>query len=661
MPDPSSILDKSELLSSFPQAYKDQLAKHLKRIEFGRGETIFEEGDPGDALYLIEHGAVGVYAADSSMGFNFEIARLEEGDCFGEMALLTEEPRSATCRTIEPCVVYMLTSQVFNTLLNGAPQMSAALCKVLARRVQALNKSQGLQFKSLANCKFDQEAYNLVPETILNQYKLVPIHFAEGILTMATTNPQNAMGMDAVRRVVRGVEIKPVLISEEDYKKFTRDIKSQTRPGPAATGFYKRAMNIQYYAETDDKDDKLRSAAPGEDAVSTVSAILSEAVNLEASDIHVEPEREGTVVRYRIEGRLKKRDSLIARALHRGIISRLKVLAALDISEKRLAQDGRFSINAEGRDLDVRISTMPTKHGEKAVLRVLDSANALIELQRVILADKIYQAVRKMLMQPHGVILITGPTGSGKTTTMYSMLMERKSPEINIVTVEDPIEYAIPGITQTQVIPGIGLDFSDVLRTFLRQDTDIILIGEMRDSKTAHMALEAGLTGKLVLTSFHTNDTIGAIVRLREMGCDPFTVSNSLSGVICQRLLRRLCPACAEPFVYPEPVTRSLIQAGVCTAEAIPQMFRPKGCPACGNTGFKGRVSALELLVMNEPVRQMISANASPVAIAKVAADKGAQVSLARYCSFLLANKITVPGEALRVLPREEDLTWKST
>ena len=659
MADLLSILNESELLAAFPQNYKEQLARHLKRMEFAKGQTIFKEGDPGDALYLIEFGTVGVYVTDAAMGIDFEIARLTDNQCFGEMALLTEEPRSATCRAIDASIIHALSSQVFTALLNGAPQMSAALCKILAKRVQTLNRSQGMQFQSLANFKFDPQIYAMIPDTISLQYKIIPLTFVDGTLTVATTNPQNAMGFDAIKRVVRGVQIKPMLISEEDYQKFIKLAKAQA-PRAAGPAGPKRPQNIQYFSDADDKEDKGRPGATGEDVVQMISSIIGEAIALECSDIHIEPEREGTVVRYRVEGRLRRREQLIPRGAHKGLISRLKVLATLDISEKRLAQDGRFSLNADGRDIDMRLSLMPSKNGEKAVLRMLDSSNALIELPRVILADKIYQVVRKIVSQPHGVILITGPTGSGKTTTMYSMLMERKSPEINIVTVEDPIEYSIPGITQTQVNESIGLSFADMLRSFLRQDPDIILVGETRDSKTARMALEAGLTGKLVLTSFHTNDTIGAIVRLKEMGCEAFTLSNALQGVVCQRLLRRLCPACAQPFPYPEPVVKSLIQAKVFTADAVPPMFQPKGCPACNNTGFKGRVAALEVLVANDALRHMISINASPGAIATVAAEKGAQVSLARYGSFLLANKLTVPGEVLRVLPREEDLSWKT-
>ncbi|MFA6034370.1 MAG: ATPase, T2SS/T4P/T4SS family, partial [Myxococcota bacterium] len=616
-----SILDNSELLSFFPQNYKEQISKHLRRMEFGKGETIFKEGDPGDALYLIHHGTIGVYTTDKAMGFDFELARLSDNECFGEMAFLTEEPRSATCRAIDPSVVFALSNQVFKALLEGAPKMAVALCRILARRVQTLNATRGVKFQNLDRFRVDPKVCGMIPVPVQLQYRLIPLDYSEGVLAIATPNVQNAMGFDAVRRIMPGVRIRPVLVSDEDYQKF---IRNQAPAGAAATPAKKRQMNIQYFSESDDKEDKTRSVAGAEDASTVLNAIISEAVELESSDIHIEPLRDGTLVRFRVDGRLRKKEQIIHRSLHKGI-----------------SQDGRFSITADGRDLDVRISTMQTKNGEKAVLRILDSANALIDLPSVILSDKVYQAVNKMVRQPHGVILITGPTGSGKTTTMYSMLMERKSHEIHIATVEDPIEYAIPDIIQTQVNESIGLGFADVLRTFLRQDTDIILIGETRDSKTAHIALEAGLTGKLVLTSFHTNDTIGAIVRLRQMGCEAFTISNALQGVISQRLLRRLCPVCAEPFQYPEPVINSLVQADVFSQNAVSQMYRPRGCPECKNTGFKGRVAALEVLIPNEAVRHLININAAPAALLKVANEKGARLSLARYCSFLLSSKLT--------------------
>jgi type II secretory ATPase GspE/PulE/Tfp pilus assembly ATPase PilB-like protein len=657
MADMISILDNSELLSSFPQAYKEKLSAHLVKQEFQKGQVIFNEGDPGDMLYIIEVGCIGVFVADKIMGFDFEIARLKDQACFGEMALITGEPRSATCRAIETTVAYSLSAQIFNALLNGAPQMAAALCRTLAKRLQAQTKAKGVQFQSLASARFDPVANGMVPEPIQTQHKIVPVSYIDGILTVATPNPQNAMGLDAVKRVVRGAQVKPILVSEEDYQKFSRLSKAQGPRPSVGTAVMKKAMNIKYISDADDKDDKLRPQPAGEDPVAVITSIFAEALSVEASDIHIEPEREGTLVRYRVEGKLKKRDQMIPRSQHKALISRLKVLATLDIAEKRLSQDGRISLNADGRDIDVRLNTMPTKNGEKAVMRILDASSSLMDLSRVILSDKLYQAVRRMVFEPHGVVLITGPTGSGKTTTMYSMLMERKAPDINIVTVEDPIEYSIAGTTQTQINEAINLGYPEMLRSFLRQDTDIILVGETRDSKTAKMAFEAGLTGKLVITSFHTNDTVSAIVRLREMGCEQFTISNALQGIICQRLLRRLCPACCHQYKYPDAIMKSLVNSGVFPPDSVPDsLYQPKGCPSCNNAGFKGRVVAADVLIINDQIRQLIGAGASPTVLEKVAYETGARVSFARYGAFLLSNKLTVPGELLTILSQKEAL-----
>jgi type IV pilus assembly protein PilB len=656
MSDLISILEKSQLLAAFPQEYKEQLAQSLRRVEFKKGETVFNEGDPGDAVYFIETGGVGVYLSDKALGIDLEIARLKEGEVFGEMALLTDEPRSATCRATDQSVIYSLSSHVFTKLLQSVAQPAAALCKILAKRVAVLDRSHGLQAQSLAKYSFDPQVYGMLPEKILHQHKLIPLAFAEGTMTVATTKPQNAVGFDAIRRVIRGVRLDPILISEEDYEKFVKHAHAHHAAKESARE--QRLPGVHYFADVQDKGDKAGAQVPSEDVVGLVSSILAEAVVLDASDIHIEPDREGTVVRFRVDGRLRRREGRVVRQLHRPVVSRLKVLASLDISETRVSQDGRFSIEVDGREIDCRLSVMATRNGEKAVIRLLDPGSALVDLSRVILADKVLQVVRKIIMQPHGAVLITGPTGSGKTTTMYAMLMERKSPEINIVTVEDPIEYAIPGITQTQVNQAIGVGFPDALRTFVRQDPDIILVGEVRDTVTAKMALEAGLTGKLVLSSFHTNDSIGALVRLAEMGCEPFTMGNVIRGIMCQRLLRRLCPACAQLHQYPEPVIKSLIHAKVFTPYTVPdEMYQPKGCPACNNTGFKGRVAALEVLTVNDEIRKLIALSAPPAEIA-AAGENGALVTLARYCSFLLINKLTVPSEVLRVLPREEDLSW---
>jgi type II secretory ATPase GspE/PulE/Tfp pilus assembly ATPase PilB-like protein len=388
----------------------------------------------------------------------------------------------------------------------------------------------------------------------------------------------------------------------------------------------------------------------GPEVLKLVNQIISVGILSDASDIHVEPSREGTVVRYRVHGALEAKLPRIPSEAHKALISRFKVLARLDITETRKPQEGRISMEAGGRAVDLRLSLIPTKLGQKLVMRILDAGSSLVELEKLVLAEKVRQSVRQMFYAPHGVVLVTGPTGSGKTTTMYSALLERRNPEINIVTVEDPVEFHLDGLAQMEIGATPGIDFAAALHAFLRQDPDIVLVGETRDAETAKLALQAGLAGRLVFTSFHTNNCISAVVRLFEMGMEPFALANALVGVIHQRLVRRLCPHCRMPFEYYPQIIENLRAAEV-IGDQVPQLYRGKGCERCGGTGYIGRVAALEILVATEPVRSAIAAQASPDEIL-AAASKGAFVPLSRYLGFLLQHGITVPGEVLGALPR---------
>jgi len=656
MEDLTAFLDRTQLLHFFPAHYKEQIARHLVRLEFPKDKEIFKEGDPSDGLYLIAAGSVGAFISDPELGIEFQIAKLGINECFGEMGLLTGEPRSATIRTLEEVVAYQLPSKVFFTLLNGSAQMAVELGKILAKRVAEMSRNQPTtQTADISRFQFNADLFHMLSESLISQHKIIPLSLEEGVLTVGSVNIKNTLGYDAVKRIFRGVRLQPLQISESDFNKFMEKAKQLLAKPIVSAPQVKKPHTIQYWSE-DEKDEKGGMAISGEETKRLLDNILSEAIDLESSDIHIEPEYEETVVRFRVEGRLRKRTgSVIPRNVYKSLVSRIKVLSKLDIAEKRLPQDGRFSITIDGRDIDFRVSTLLSKNGEKVVLRILDASTALIELSRVIIADKIYQVLRRMLFQPHGVILVSGPTGSGKTTTMYSMLNERKSKELNIVTVEDPIEYSIPGITQVQINEAIGLGFSTVLRTILRQDPDVILVGEIRDSDTAKMAFEAGLTGKLVISSFHANNSLSALVRLFELGIDPYLASSALLGIINQRLVRRLCPNCAKPFDYPEAVIKSLTLAGSYDPRAPVKLLQPRGCPTCNNAGFKGRMAALELMIFNEATKHLILKKAPPSEI-KREAEKGSYISLGKYCNFLLANGLTAPGEVLRVLPREDEM-----
>jgi len=332
-----------------------------------------------------------------------------------------------------------------------------------------------------------------------------------------------------------------------------------------------------------------------------INAMLSEAIKLNASDIHIEPYEHRLVVRFRIDGVLREVLEP-ARVLAPVLVSRIKVMAKLDIAEKRLPQDGRISLRIAGRAVDVRVSTMPSGHGERVVLRLLDKQAGRLDLEQLGMSAKDLEAVTRIIQRPHGIVLVTGPTGSGKTTSLYAMLTRLNQRSTNIMTVEDPIEYYLDGVSQTQVQTKIDMSFARGLRAILRQDPDIVMVGEIRDLETAEIAVQASLTGHLVLSTLHTNSAIGAVMRLRDMGLEPFLLASSLSGVLAQRLVRRLCAQCKRPY---SASTAECADLGRSVDEP-PTLFAPVGCTQCGHSGYQGRTAIFEVVEMDERMRTMI-------------------------------------------------------
>jgi type IV pilus assembly protein PilB len=384
--------------------------------------------------------------------------------------------------------------------------------------------------------------------------------------------------------------------------------------------------------------------------LAAVEEIIGTGLAIGASDIHVEVERRGVIVRYRVDGSLQPRSQPLPPELSRAIASRLKLLARLDITETRKPQDGRITVRTGQRMVDLRVSSMPAKLGEKVVMRILDAEASVSDLKRIFAVDKVRQLFSQLVFRPQGLVMVTGPTGSGKTTTLYSGLAARRKPELNVVTVEDPIEYHLDGVTQIQVAPEAGTTFATILRSLLRQDPDVIMVGETRDRETARTVAEAANTGHLVLTSAHTNGALDAVARLADLGVEPYAIASSLIGVLSQRLVRRVCADCAEPFEYPDYVLELMVKTGAILPNEQPSLVRGRGCAACRNSGFRGRVAVCELLVISDPVRDAIGRGADLAGLR--AAAQGALVEYPRYAGILVGSGVTVPGEILHMLQK---------
>ncbi|MFC3052773.1 type II secretion system ATPase GspE [Kordiimonas pumila] len=371
-----------------------------------------------------------------------------------------------------------------------------------------------------------------------------------------------------------------------------------------------------------------------------INGLMAEAVKTRASDVHLEPFEHTLSVRLRIDGVLAEVASLPAR-LAPFIVSRIKVMSRLDIAEKRLPQDGRLSLTLGEKAIDVRVSTLPSRHGERVVLRLLDTAQAHLTLPDLGMPDAVYRGMKNLLAEPNGILLVTGPTGSGKTTTLYASLSLLNDQTRNIMTVEDPVEYAVPGVSQTQVNSKVGMTFASGLRAILRQDPDVVMVGEIRDMETAEMAIQASLTGHLVLSTVHTNSAAAAVTRLKDMGVEPFLMSSTVKGVLAQRLVRKLCPVCKQPHSNAAHVATLL------SITDTKRLAEPVGCPACNGTGYKGRIGIYELLHVDDTVRHLIQENVSEQAIEKHAFQNGG--TLSQSGAQLVEEGITTVEEVMRV------------
>ena len=477
---------------------------------------------------------------------------------------------------------------------------------------------------NLSKLRVPEEIMSLVPRDLAKANKLVPIARLNGKLFVAMADPTNVLAVDDVKRRVQ-LDIVPMIATEKAVNdalagvnhgsaKMAEVLKQAAEEAAAA------ASDVEVQATKRDEIDLDQLATDSEDApvIKIVNLILVQAVKEKASDIHIEPFQKTLKLRYRIDGELIAAESP-PKALQLAITSRIKILSGLNIAERRIPQDGRFRIKVLGKDVDLRVSILPTAYGEKIVIRILDKAALTGSIDQMGMDESTLDKFKKAIDAPHGMILVTGPTGSGKTTTLYSVLQELNNPQYNIVTVEDPIEYELTGINQVSVRNDIGLDFASALRSILRQDPDIVMVGEIRDNETADIAVKAALTGHQVLSTLHTNDAAGAITRLDDMGIEPFLISSSVIMACAQRLVRRICMNCREEFV-PEP--EMFERLGVEMPEGA-VFYHGGGCDRCKHRGYLGRVALIEALPVSEAIRRLIIKRASSAVVKNQAISEG--------------------------------------
>jgi type IV pilus assembly protein PilB len=504
----------------------------------------------------------------------------------------------------------------------------------------AIAKQLGLEFVDLDDVVPDEQALLALPEHLARRYQLLPLGVKDGRLVLGMVDPLDILAVDDVRRQVTQ-EVQSVVISYDGFQRILNQY-------PALDDGVK-AMIQEIRTETSDEMelDSLRKLVDEAPVVRLVNVIVLQAVRQRASDIHIEAQETRVRVRYRIDGALYN-VMTPPRHIHAAIISRIKIMADMDIAERRLPQDGRIQLKVENRDIDLRVSTIPTVFGEKVVMRILDKSHTVVGIEKIGLVAENRERFENMLTKPYGIILLTGPTGSGKTTTLYTILNKLNSTETNIVTIEDPVEYQLAGINQVMVNPRAGLTFANGLRSFLRQDPDIIMVGEIRDEETARIAIHAALTGHLVLSTLHTNDAPGSVTRLVDMGIEPFLVASSLIGVIAQRLVRVLCERCKQAYAPPADVLNRL-GAPMLTADGQVPIYRPVGCEVCTKIGYRGRSGIFEIMVVDDAIRNLITQRAS-IADIKAQAVKAGMWTLAEDGLEKVVLGVTSPEEVLDVV-----------
>ncbi len=518
-------------------------------------------------------------------------------------------------------------------LIDGGATTEPALVAALAKQI-------GLPFVELADQQIDVTASSLIPQAVAKRYMALPIGFEDERLIVAMADPGNVFAIDDIRTLT-GRDIAPVVATRADIG---NAIDRLSRVDGEVEDIAAAA------AADEDEDEALARLAEAVDEapiVKFINLLITQAVSDRASDIHIEPQEKDLRIRYRIDGVLHE-VMRSPKSIQNGALSRLKIMADIDIAERRIPQDGRVGLVVGGKAIDLRVATMPTVYGEKAVIRILDKSNALLNLSDLGFSEHNMERYEQSFTKPYGMILVTGPTGSGKSTTLYATLNILNQEDRNIITVEDPVEYRLAGVNQLQVNPKAGLTFAAALRSILRSDPDIVLVGEIRDRETAKIAIEAALTGHLVLSTLHTNDAPSALTRLTEMDIEPFLVSSAVDAVLAQRLVRKLCDRCKE---YYQPTPEALKEAKIPLQAdgTAPRLFKPVGCNHCGNTGYRGRMAVHEVLRMSEAIERLTVERQSAEEIKRVGIDEG-MMTLRQDGILKVLNGETSVEEIFRVI-----------
>lgn len=682
------FLAKTALFKSAPKEVVAKVAPLLQGLECAEGSELVSAGKINDGVGILFSGKAQVFLPAAG-GELLAVEELVPGDHFGEVGAILGKPSPYFVITTDSSRVLWLPAATLQGMVSAVPSVGEALARRLTERVvsfAAVEKQGGpevltdvesqllqtvdpgvelqplqtlspepdtsgaIPFHELRDFDLSPSVLAMVPTKLVRSWRMLPVKLSGNVLTLAMVNPRDNAALAEIKRTLQTVEIMPVAIGLEDFSSTLVRLKLSDDPTPGAKRTGPRINPDAFQFETVAEQERgADTRTVGDDAIRLVNRIIAAGIEREASDIHLEPTPTNFRVRFRVNGVLQDWSDPIPQGISlKSITARIKVLAGLDITERRLPQDGRIGLSVGKRDIDLRVSTLPANRGEKIGLRILEAAGSTRPLDQIFLEPAVLSAARKAINRPYGGVIIAGPTGSGKTSSLYALLNERKvtRPDTNILMVEDPIEYRLPGVTQVQVSAAAGLGFAQVLRAMLRQDPDVIVVGEMRDEHTALLALEAAMTGHVLLTSLHANNAIAALQRLENLGCGRALIAQSIHLVLVQRLVRKLCSACRKldpptPALLDSLVARGVLKKG---EQVVP---RAVGCDACAGTGYVGRTVVVETLQINDALREALSAGKSLDEVKQIAEETRALLPFIDYGRALLQKQIIGASEVL--------------
>lgn len=670
----ADFLGQTLLFRECPKDIIGKLAPHIELQTFETRKMIIPPGTVVSTLNFLYTGKASLQLVDGASGSRTLLEEVHPGDTFGEIGLILGAASPVVVVAEDTCEALLIQKAHFDKVAQVVPLLSRALAQRIANRFVKLSMLgskrmpsvpaepvpaaapqgtdagtfKGIRYVEVGQYTITEQILDFIPQRVMLEHRLLPLELRGRTLVVGLVNPTSSAAKTELRRVLHSVDPEIVAISADDFSqaviRHKIDVRDKSPQGQNVSRNLKPIYQVEIKKEAEKQVQFI-----GDEAVSLLDRILVEAVERNVSDIHIEPDATSVRIRFRQGGMLHERKEVIPANLATTLIARIKVLSELDITDRRLPQDGRMVARLGNRELSVRVAVMPVARGEKAVLRLLDPADIMRPLEQIFVDGRALEISSKALGQPHGIVLVCGTSGSGKTSTLYSLINQRRKlrPDNNIVTVEDPIEYFLPGITQSAVNSRQGLEYSDALRALLRQDPDVIMIGEVRDADTARVVMEASATGQLVFAAAHSNDVASAFQRFAHFGIQTTQLAQGTQLLMVQKLLRKLCNMCVREEEVAPQLVESLMRRGLLVKGSSTRMPRPGQCEACGMTGYRGRVPAVEVLAIDEAVRSHLVA-ATPISEVLTHAQAGGQfLTFASCARMLMARKLITPVEAL--------------